>query len=145
MNHEALFGVWALQSANFEFQDGGGAIDIYGPGPTGRAIFAPEFRMIVLITANGRKSPETPEETAAAFGSMLAYSGVFRFSEPGTIVTDVDISWFPAWVGTQQVRHVDVEGDHLTIRSDPQAHPAFDQRVGVAWLRWTRDASTAPD
>ena len=140
MTTEPLLGAWTLRSARFEFEDGSEGFDIYGPEPTGRIIFTPDSKMIVLMTGSARKTPTTPEESAAAFGSMMAYSGPFKVSGPDTIVTEVDVSQHPAWVGTEQARHFAVEGSSLAMWSEPWAHPAFDQRVGVMRLQWTHDA-----
>ena len=144
MNPDALFGAWTLQSAQFEFEDGADAIEIYGPDPTGRIIFSPDFRMVALITASGRGPPEPPTETAGLFSSMMGYSGAYRFSGPSTIVTRVDIAWHPAWVGTEQVRHVALDGDRLALWSNPQTHPAYDNRIGVGRLVWVRTSPPAP-
>ena len=49
-----LVGAWRLTSAYFVGQETGDRLDLFGPEPFGSVIFAPNGRMIVLITPGGR-------------------------------------------------------------------------------------------
>lgn len=86
------------------------------PNPTGYLILTPEGRMMAIVTGEGRKVPQTLEDRSAAWLTMLAYSGMYRF-EGDKFITKVDISWMEGWVGTEQVRFFKLEGDRLKIIS----------------------------
>ena len=72
-------------------------------------------------TAEGRKAPQIDEDRAAAFRSMLAYSGKYR-TEGNRIIINVDIAWDESWNGTEQVRYYRIQGDQLHIEAAPQPY-----------------------
>jgi hypothetical protein len=111
-----LLGVWKLESFYTEFQATGEKKMLYGERPNGYVIFTPEKRMIGIITAEGRKRPTTDEDRAAAFLSMISYSGIYRV-EGDKWITKVDVSWTEAWTGTDQLRFFKVDGDKLEVTS----------------------------
>jgi hypothetical protein len=69
---------------------------------------------------------------------MIAYSGSYRV-EDGRFITKVDTSWNEAWIGTEQVRFVRLEGDTMTLTSawqpDPNAAGNPDVRFVAVWTR----------
>ena len=77
----ALIGIWKLVSWETEWQDGSERAPIYGKKPKGYIIFTAQGRMMAVLEAEGRKVPQTDEESAAAFRSMTAYWGVFTGSK----------------------------------------------------------------
>lgn len=95
-------------------------------------------RWIAIQTAEGRLPPRTEEDRAAAFRSMLAYSGFYR-AEGQEIVIDVDIAWDESWIGTEQVRTFRIDGDTLHIEAAPQAYANFGGRVMRGMLVWQRE------
>jgi hypothetical protein len=95
--------------------------------------------MMALITAPDRPLPTDQAGLAAAFGSLLAYSGPYRV-DGDRLVTDCDLAWHPAWVGTQQVRQISIDGDRLVLTSPAQAHPAYPGRPVRGVLAWQREA-----
>ena len=60
--------------------------------------------------------PSLATERAALLNSMAAYSGRYRV-EGDHWTTTVDVTWNPAWRGTEQVRHFVLLGDRLTVTS----------------------------
>lgn len=137
-DREQLIGVWKLQSWNVEFQDTGEREASYGTHPNGFVIFAPEGRMMAVLTAEGREVPKTDAERAAAFKSMFAYSGIYRL-EGDHWITKVDTSWNEALVGTDQVRFYRLEGDMLTVTTPWTASVNFDGRIVRGHLTWVRE------
>ena len=75
---DQLVGVWTVESFYSEFKATGDKTAAYGARPNGYAIFAPEKRLIVILTAEHRMKPDTDEDCIAAFRSMVAYSGIYR-------------------------------------------------------------------
>ena len=76
-----LIGSWQLLSAQLEMADTKERFDLLGPSPVGRTIFTRNGRMATILTASGRTAAVDVPSTAALFGSMMAYSGTFRFEE----------------------------------------------------------------
>ena len=70
-----VVGTWKLVSFVNEFQDGSEAKGAYGQHPTGYVIFTSEGRVMFMVEAEGRKAPESDEQRAAAFRTIIAYTG----------------------------------------------------------------------
>jgi hypothetical protein len=88
---------------------------------------------------NGRISaPKTDEDRAAAFRSMLAYSGKYR-TEGNKIVINVDIAADESWNRTEQARYFKIEGDQLHIEAAPQRYANLGDKLMRAILFWVRD------
>jgi len=125
---DRLAGVWKLQSWIMEDVQTKEAKVVFGERPNGYLILTPQGRMMGLLTAQGRKPPQTEAEREAAYRSMLAYSGRYRV-EGDQFITKVDVSWNEAWVGTEQARLYKVEGTRLQVLSPPQPNPNFGGRT----------------
>ena len=107
-----LVGTWRLTSFEMELQDGGQRLYPMGRNPSGYLVFAKDGRMTVVLTGEGRKAPATEQDRASLYGSLVAYTGRYRV-EADRWITAVDVSWNPAWVGTEQPRTFRVTGDRL--------------------------------
>lgn len=134
---QQLVGVWKLQTYDVEFQDTGEHKAPFGADSNGYVIFTPEGRMMAILTAEGRKVPQTDADRVAAFRSMVAYSGNYRLEEDRWITT-VDITRNEAWMGTEQVRLYRLEGDTLIVTTPWRASALFDGRVVQATLTWVK-------
>jgi hypothetical protein len=110
-----LIGVWKLLSFQTEFQDGSPKRAMFGEHPTGYIIFT-EGRMMAVIEAEGRKVPSSDSDRATLLNTLIAYSGTYRL-EDGQWIANIDVSWNPAWDGTDQKRSFELVGDRLTVRS----------------------------
>jgi len=131
-----VVGTWKLVSFVNEFQDGSEPRGAYGNHPTGYIIFTPDGRMMSVVEAEGRKPPENDEQRAAAFRTIIAYTGMYRL-QGDKFTTKVDVSWNPAWVGTEQVRDYRLEGDQLKVVSPWVMSPNLGKmtRATVTWER----------
>jgi len=135
-----LIGIWKLVSFDAELQDTGELNPILGNNPKGYLIFTPEGRTMTVFTAGDRKAPKTDEERAAAWSSMYAYSGLYRI-EGDKLIIKLDVSWNEAWIATEQVRFLKLEGDRLKVISawNPSTNPRFHLgRMVRAILTWER-------
>ncbi len=56
----------------------------------------------------------TPEEQATAAAGYVTYCGRYEIRN-GTVIHHVELSLFPNWIGIDQLRFVEVEGDDLLI------------------------------
>lgn len=134
-----LAGVWRLLDFKRTFSDNGETVDMMGPEPRGVLLLTESGRISVLVTSGARDAEAGP---AALFASLMAYSG--RCAVEGErFVTNVDVAWHPSWVGTEQVRFYELDGDELRIVTAEQTHPSFPGRLGRAILRWRRESSSS--
>jgi hypothetical protein len=132
-----IVGIWKLRTYDVEFQNTGETKATFGANPNGYIIFTSDGRMMVMLTAEGRKAPETDADRVAAFRSMSAYSGMYRLEEDRWITT-VDITWNEAWIGTEQTRFYRLEGDTLTVTTAWRSNVIYDGRVTRSTLTWAR-------
>jgi Lipocalin-like domain len=135
---EALLGTWRLVSCFMEDVETKEQKPVWGEYPNVVIALTSGGRWIVVQTAEGRKAPQIDEDRAAAFRSMLAYSGKYR-TEGNKIIINVDIAWDESWNGTEQVRYYRIEGDRLHIEAAPQPYANLGGRVMRGILIWTRE------
>lgn len=139
-NAQRLVGSWRLLSAQVELADNGQRVDLLGPSPLGRGIFSDDGRMAVVLTAQGRLPSADADGAAALFGSMMAFSGMFRFEEEAKVVLSCDVAWHPAWAGTEQVRFCEFNGDKMIMKTGRQTHPKYPGREVYGIIEWQREA-----
>jgi len=137
-DREKLLGNWQLVTFYTEDVQTKQRNDVYGERPNGYIGFTPAGRFFAFVTADGRKPPNSTGEQAAAFRSMLAYTGKFRL-EGEKFITKVDVAWNEAWVGTDQVRFWRMEGDKLHIISAPIPNPNVPGAMIIGILVWERE------
>ena len=133
-----LLGVWRLVALDLEFQDTGERRPTFGKKPNGYLIFTSEGRMMAYLEAENRTPPKTAEEQAAAYRTTIAYTGKYRL-EGDKWVTKVDGSWNVAWVGTDQVRFFQFQGDQLHVVSQWQRSATYDNRMVRGFIAWERE------
>ncbi|MDD5298026.1 MAG: lipocalin-like domain-containing protein [Rhodocyclaceae bacterium] len=107
-------GTWKLVSYEVEVQATGDKFPPMGKNPSGYVTFTPEMRVFFVFTGDGRKPGKTAEEKADLLKSLIAYTGAYRV-EDGNWITQVEVAWDPAWVGTEQKRAFTIEGNHLQV------------------------------
>lgn len=133
-----LVGTWKLVSVQYEFADTGESADMYGAKPLGYLMITQDRRMMTIITSDGRAPPKVDTDEVALFKSMMAYSGEFRLEGDDQFITKAEVAWHPAWVGTEQARFFEVDGDKLSIVTAQVAHPMFPGRMGRGIVKWHR-------
>jgi hypothetical protein len=101
-DREKIVGVWKLVSWEWEVQATGARLSSMGKNPTGYRVFTPEGRMMQIVTAEGRKAPNTEKERAALLDSMVAVTGMYRL-EGDRIIANIDVAWQPADVAPEKV------------------------------------------
>ena len=132
-----LTGVWKLTSFVLESIESKERRNVYGERPTGYLVITPE-RFTAIITAEGRKAPQTDEDRVLNFRNMYAYTGLYRV-EGNQLTTKVDVAWNEAWKGTEQVRFFRLQGDKLFIEAAPTTsvnYPELGKIRGI--LEWVR-------
>ena len=134
---DKLLGTWKLLSAVHEDVATKERKQVYGEHPNGYMAFTPDGRAFVILTADGRKAPQTEQERAAALTSMSAYAGKYRL-EGDKFITRVDVASNEAWRGADQVRSYRLDGDKLYIETAPFSAPTFGGSMVRGILAWER-------
>jgi hypothetical protein len=114
-----------------------------GPNPCGRIIYDAGGRIAVLIgdprrvafpTSDSRSA--TDAEVRAAFDSYLAYFGTFAVhADQGFVVHHLEMSLLPNWTGGDQVRHFELQGDRLTLKTPSMVIGGVEQVATLVWER----------
>ena len=73
-----IVGVWKLVSVVYEDAATKERTPALGEHPKGRQIATAQGQWLALVTADGRKVPQSDEERAQALRSMIAYTGRYR-------------------------------------------------------------------
>ena len=136
----ALTGTWILLSFNFTGDDGS-VYQPLGDSPAGALTFTPDGYVTFSFTARDRAAFESDDpfvggetERAAAAAGYVTFGGPYRIEE-NAVVIDVEFSLFPNWVGGQQKRLFELDGDRLTLRTDGARLFGGEMRRAEARLR----------
>ena len=122
-----VHGAWQLLSYQVEVQSSGETFAPMGEHPSGYVIFTAEGRLSFTLAAEGRQPAESLAERAALQSSLIAYTGNYRLEEDRWITT-VDVAWNPEWVGTEQTRFFQINGDLLTVHTPWRVMPNWPER-----------------
>ncbi len=134
-----IVGSWTLVSVVYEDQASKQRTPIYGTHPKGVQIATVDGRWLALMTAENRAVPKTDADRAQALTSMIAYTGRYRV-EGGKVITKVEAAWNEAWVGTEQVRTIRLDGDRLYLESPPLPHPNIGNKTVRVIVEWQRES-----
>lgn len=121
-----LTGAWRLVS--WSGRDASGAVAYpFGQAAVGSIVYTAEGAMAAQIMRPDRapfagNDPfrGTAAENAAAVRGYIAYAGTFRI-EGDTVIHRVEMSLFPNWIGGEQRRQIEWEGDRLVLSTPPIA------------------------
>lgn len=121
---QSVVGTWRLKRWETHHPDGRITFPL-GPDAVGYLFYTPEGYMSVSMM-RAKRAPfagedmlgGTPEEKAAAAAEYVTYCGSYDIQD-GAVIHHVEMSLFPNWVGVDQVRFAEVEGDELTITTKP--------------------------
>jgi hypothetical protein len=139
MTNDDIVGVWRQQSDGVVKPDG---TVIEGEPRTSQLIYSRDGYMMVLSMPDGRallpgSGPQTllsavPAEALAEVArGMIAYAGRFEVKD-GQIHHIVEIAFNPNLVGHTLTRRSRLDGDDLTLSTEPDAAGTFRQ---IHWRR----------
>ena len=139
-NVNPLVGTWWLVS--FAVQDADGGIDFpFSRDAEGSLTYTADGRMAVQFGAANRARLAASDwlggadaEIAAAARDYFAYFGTYEFHDD-TVVHCVELSLMPNWIGGEQVRHVVLDGDTITLSTPPVPIGGRQQAASLVWQR----------
>ncbi len=125
-NTSSLVGTWRLESAEFTGSDGSISYP-YGESPVGIVTYDAGGHMSVQLMREERAHFDSndptmgnADEIRAAFEGIITYFGAYLVDEGLHRVTHrLEGCSFPNWEGTELSRHYAIEGDLLTLTTDP--------------------------
>ena len=138
---QPLLGRWELVGWTGTSEAGEG-VDHGGEQPAGVLIYLPSGRMAVQIQRDGRETfgsrdfdAGTEAQQAAAYRDYIAYAGRFTVPEPGTVVHHLEQALHPDQVGMEKRREYELDGDALTLRTQPILHAGEPASSVLSWRR----------
>jgi hypothetical protein len=142
MGHEKFNGAWKLVSAEYR-RANGEVIEIYGANPAGMLMYDANGTMSAHIMRRDRpkfavadRLGGTSEQIQAAFRGYLAYFGTYTVDEEKRAVTHhINGCLLPNWVGVDQMRFFEFDGNRLTLRTLPLMIGGAE---AVGYLVWER-------
>lgn len=119
-----LVGTWKLVSCETRTANGQIFYPL-GENPSGYIIYTDNgYVSVAMMRANrlqfqaGDIAAGTVEEKVAAADSYVSYCGTYE-TQDNQVVHHVEVSFFPNWVGANQVRYVQLNGELLTLITPP--------------------------
>ena len=99
--------------------------------------------MAVQIMRRDRDNFSTPDplnvsadEARAAFVGFIGYYGSFTVdSAAGTVTHTLEVASIPNWVGSEQVRFFEFDGDRLTLSTAPMVLGGVEVTNVLEWQR----------
>lgn len=134
-----LLGTWRLKSFVREVAGTGEQYNQLGEHPDGYLSYSADGRMFAFFVSGDQPRPRnepTDEERIRLHKSMIVYGGTYDVT-PGKVVHHIDIEWDGRRVGTDQVRYYTIDGDTLSIKTEPNKSPV-DGREGVGILTFDK-------
>ncbi len=124
--NEALVGTWRMTDYEVRSEDG----EVSHPGgldPEGYLIYSESGYFSTTIMEGGPERIRfasndlkggTDEELAEAAKSFIAYCGKYTVGD-GTVTHHIELSLFPNWVKTDQLRYIEFENGKLLLSTPP--------------------------
>ena len=122
-----IHGAWQLQTYLVEVKETAERFAPMGNNPSGYVIFTAEGRLSFTLSADGRRVPQSVEDSADLLSSMIAYTGTYLL-DGDCWITQVDVAWNPEWVGTEQTRFFAIEADRLTVQTPWRVMPNWPEK-----------------
>jgi hypothetical protein len=137
---KALVGTWRLVSFHLRTL-GGDLTYAFGPDAVGYYIFSESGYMSVAVMKAKRPQfvagdilgGSTEEKVAAAEG-YISYSGKYEV-QGDKVVAHPEVSFFPNWVGVDQVRFWALVGNRLTLSTPALFVRGMQQTAHLVWER----------
>ena len=140
MDKAAFIGTWKLKSYEVRKADGT-VLYPWGRNPEGRLMYAADGYVSVAMMGPERPSFQarelkqgTDKEKVAAVDSYVSYAGRYEV-EDNRVIHHVEVCLFPNWVGKDQVRNFQFDGEKLLLSTMPNPE---DKKQRIGYLVWER-------
>lgn len=139
---QRLVGTWSLVKITIN-SSCGKEIFPFGEQPSGQIIYTSDGDMSLFIMRTGRAHfasgdslSGTPGEIKQAFEGFDAYSGKYSVDrQKCTVFHYIEISRFPNWEGTTQVRNFSISNNELILIAPPIRGLGQEWAVTLNWER----------
>ena len=133
-----VLGVWKVTSYKIHFVQENVTREVYGSDPKGYYIFTPQGRLMVILTASGRKPPTNDAEAAALLKTMTSYSARYS-ADAEKVVFTPDVSWNEVYTGKEQIRFYKIDGNKLTITTPEQQYGNAPDKMAKGIIEFVRE------
>lgn len=95
---------------------------------------------VAIMSANRSKFASgdifggTTEEKAAAADTYISYCGRYEIRED-RVIHHIEVSFFPNWIGVDQERIFELDGDRLSLGTPPFLVGGIQQTAHMLWQR----------
>jgi Lipocalin-like domain len=136
-----VVGTWQVTSFSVLVLDTSEVLRPFGEHPIGYLQYSPGGHKLVFLSTGTPKRAagaayNDAERVDAYNGIIAAYAGTYSV-EGNKVTHHIVASWFPEWVGGDQIRYAEIERNGLTIKTAPLKIP-LDGRDGVATATFER-------
>jgi hypothetical protein len=140
MTQASLVGTWRLVSLESRTADGQVSYP-WGTDAVGYIIYNEDGYMSVAIMGSNRSEfasgdikGGSTEEKAAAADTYISYCG--RYEVQGdTVIHHIELSLFPNWVGVDQKRALQFDGNRLLLSTPPILVEGTERTSHLIWER----------
>ncbi|MFC2028271.1 lipocalin-like domain-containing protein [Chloroflexota bacterium] len=137
---DSIVGTWRIVSTEVRSEDGHVSYPD-GHNSRGYLIYSDDgyFSITIMKSDRSRYASDdfrggTTEELAKAAETYVAYCGRYSLSE-SSVTHHIDASLFPNWVGADQQRFIEFDGDKLLLSTPPFLIYDKQQRAYLIWER----------
>ena len=132
---EALVGTWRLERWELVYDDGRPPECPLGADAVGLLIYSADGYVSASLARAERAALNQDDDSAKgrAFDAYFAYVGRYAVCD-GAVTHRIAIAPNPALTGVETLRHVDLDGDRLTL-SGPDFAAASPRSHRIVWRR----------
>jgi len=137
---ERLVGTWRLLSCELRTADGRVSYP-FGRDPVGYIMYSEDgYMSVAFMSANrprfavGDILGGTTEEKVTAAETYISYCGKYEI-QGNKVIHHIEVSLFPNWIGVDQERIFEFEGDRLSLSTPPLLVGGMEQSAYLIWER----------
>ncbi len=138
---DKIIGTWKLVSWKYT-DENNLALDFFGEKPSGILMYDANGNMNAQLMKGDRSNfisesltGGTDDEVKQAYLSYAAYYGKYYEKSPGEIIHIVEGSFFPNWVGHQEIRYGKIKDEYLTLCTPPILAQGKEIVFTVIWIK----------
>lgn len=140
MAQNPFVGTWRLLSCEIRRADGQVSYP-FGQDLGGYILYSQDgYMSVALMSANrpqfaaGDIRGGTTEEKVAAADTYVSYCGRYEI-QGDRVIHHIEVSFFPNWVGADQERFFNLDGDTLSLSTPPTLIGGIQQTAYLVWKR----------